>query len=102
MRHYYKLKNGNGILSLKEKVENKNYIEITKQEFESLRPKQPVANPNEKEMSEIEMWFARYDMLCNQYARQVRLGMETDIDIAELDAEAQIKAARLKELKLEK
>jgi len=61
-----------------------------------------IANKNrtayENEYDAIHAWFKRYDEQVIQYNRHIRLHGESDIDIASLDAEAEVKAARLKEL----
>lgn len=51
------------------------------------------------ELSEIYEWFSWYDNQCAQYQRAQRLGLDFDQDIDELDAMAQEKQARIRELK---
>ena len=53
---------------------------------------------NQAELNELMAWFKIYDEQAIQYARHMRLHGESDIDIAALDAEAETKAARIKEL----
>jgi len=53
----------------------------------------------ERELNEINRWFAWYDEQCIQYQRAMRLGLEFNRDINELDAEAVSKATRIKELR---
>jgi len=53
----------------------------------------------ERELCEINAWFTWYDEQCIQYQRCQRLGVEFDKDIAELDAQATVNAARVKELR---
>ena len=50
------------------------------------------------EMAEILAWFEWYDNQVCQYQRAVRLGEDFDKNIAELDAEAAEKQARIREL----
>ncbi len=52
------------------------------------------------EKSELEAWFVYYDRQCMEYERDVRLGQAFDKDLNELDQQAEIKKARLKELSL--
>lgn len=43
-RFYYKSKNNTGFLNLKSPINDENYIQITKEEFEELtKPKEPTA-----------------------------------------------------------
>ena len=44
-------------------------------------------------------WFKEYDIKANQYYRAKRLGIETKIDIATLDKQAEIYAAEIKEIR---
>ena len=60
------------------------------------RKSESVANQT---IREIENWFAWYDTQCMQYQRSIRLGVEFDKNIDELDAEAVTNAARIKELR---
>lgn len=53
-----------------------------------------------KELEELDQWFKWYDEQTIQYQRSVRLGVEFDKDIAELDNQAVINANRIKELRL--
>ena len=53
-----------------------------------------------QELQELEKWFEEYDKQVIQYQRSVRLGVEFDKDIAELDNQAVINANRIKELRL--
>lgn len=52
-----------------------------------------------KELEELELWFEEYDKQVIQYQRSVRLGVEFDKDIAELDRLAVDNAKRIKELR---
>jgi hypothetical protein len=54
---------------------------------------------SEKELYQLEEWFKWYDEQCIQYSRARRLGIDFDKDIEELDAQAVINAARIKELR---
>lgn len=77
--YYY----NNGILTFDEELKNK-----------------VIAERNEyNEIFKIEEWFRWYDNQCAQYGRAVRRGLPFDRDIEELDSEAELKAARLAELR---
>lgn len=52
------------------------------------------------ELGKLELWFAEYDKQTIQYQRSVRLGIEFDKDMAELDKQAVINAQRIKELRI--
>lgn len=54
-----------------------------------------------QEREEILNWFIDYDLQCNQYRRKKELGIEIeyDRDIIALHEQAEINAARLKEIK---
>lgn len=49
----------------------------------------------QKELDELNAWFRYYDVQVSQYNRCVRLGLEFDKNIEELDAEAVKKAERI-------
>lgn len=51
------------------------------------------------ELRELEQWFNWYDEQTIQYQRSLRLGVEFDKDIVELDKQAVINAQRIKELR---
>lgn len=53
----------------------------------------------ERELRPVIAWFDWYDEQCIQYQRCQRLGVKFDKDIAELDAQANENAARVKELR---
>ena len=55
----------------------------------------------EQEKQEILQWFEEYDNQVKQYERCVRLGVEFDKDIEELDNKATEKQLRLREIKEE-
>lgn len=57
-----------------------------------------LAEQRKAELMDLRKWFSYYDNQAVQYARHIRLHGESDIDIATLDAEAEAKAARIKEL----
>jgi len=103
-----------------EQNENKTRYEITDEYWQELLDLQsqgkeittdkngnPIAidhiiTPQElakKELYEIEQWFERYDLQVKQYQRCVRLNIEFDKDIAELDLEAKKYQERLKMLR---
>lgn len=50
------------------------------------------------EIAEIKEWFSWYDNQVCQYQRAIRLGLEFDKNIDELDAEAVKKQERIREL----
>lgn len=52
-----------------------------------------------KELAELETWFEEYDNQVKQYSRCVRLGLEFDKDINELDNQAKINAERITEIR---
>ena len=51
------------------------------------------------ELQELDQWFKWYDEQTIQYQRSLRLGIEFDKDIAELDKLAINNAKRIKELR---
>ena len=52
----------------------------------------------QNELSALEAWFKDYDSKTSQYQRHLRIYGKSDIDIADLDYQALIKADRIKEL----
>ena len=50
-------------------------------------------------LQQLINWFIDYDIKTSQYNRAKRLGIETKIDIAALDKQAQIYAAEIKEIR---
>lgn len=50
-------------------------------------------------LQQLINWFIDYDIKISQYNRAKRLGIETKIDIAALDKQAQIYAAEIKEIR---
>lgn len=52
-----------------------------------------------KELAELETWFEEYDNQVKQYSRCVRLGLEFDKNIAELDNQAKTNADRITEIR---
>ena len=52
-----------------------------------------------EELYKLETWFEWYDNQICQYNRCVRLGIKFDKDIVELDNEATIKQARIREIR---
>ena len=54
---------------------------------------------NVEELRELEKWFEEYDKQVIQYQRSLRLGIEFDKNINELDEQAVVNAARIKELR---
>lgn len=51
------------------------------------------------ELAELENWFLEYDNQVKQYSRCLRLGLEFDKDINELDNQAKINAERITEIR---
>lgn len=51
------------------------------------------------EIINLQAWFVNYDSQTAQYQRCLRLGIEYDKDISELDTEAQQKQMRIRELR---
>ena len=54
---------------------------------------------NQKKIPEILKWFEEYDNQVKQYQRCVRLGIEFDKDIVELDNQAKAYQEELRQLK---
>lgn len=52
-----------------------------------------------KEQGELKIWFEEYDNQIKQYQRCLRLGIEYDRDIVELDNQAKVNQERLREIK---
>lgn len=60
-RFYYKSKEGKGFLNLKSPLTDKNYIQITKEEFEKLtKPKEYVPTAEQKAAQEKARQIATY------------------------------------------
>lgn len=55
-------------------------------------------NEKQKEFLKIKDWFIEYDNQVKQYERCLRMGIEFDKDIQELDKQAQENATKLKTL----
>lgn len=53
----------------------------------------------ESELNSLEQWFEWYDQQNIQYQRSVRLNIEFDRDIEELDAQAVLNSQRIAELR---
>lgn len=51
-----------------------------------------------REQQELLKWFEEYDKQVKQYQRCQRQGVEFDKDIAELDEQASVNQARLREI----
>lgn len=54
----------------------------------------------EDELRQLELWFNEYDNQVKQYQRCIRLGVEFDKDINELDTQAQTNQLRIREIRL--
>ena len=60
-RFYYKSKDGTGFLNLKSPLVDKNYIQVTKEEFEKLtKPKEYVPTAEQKAAQEKARKIAEY------------------------------------------
>ena len=55
----------------------------------------------QKRIAEIKLWFEEYDNQVKQYERCVRLGIEFDKDIVELDNQAKAHQEELRKLNQE-
>ena len=55
----------------------------------------------QKELNTLLTWFDEYDNQIKQYQRCVRLNIEYDKDINELDNQAKVNQARIREIRLE-
>ena len=53
----------------------------------------------ENELYQLVRWFEWYDTQIMQHSRFIRLNMESNINLNELDQQAVINANRIKELK---
>ena len=53
----------------------------------------------ENELYQLVSWFEWYDTQVMQHSRFIRLNMESNINLNELDQQAVINANRIKELK---
>lgn len=70
---------------------------ITDMQLSDIKEKR--TQPLKDEIDELIEWFSWYDNQVNQYQRCVRLGVEFDQDIDELDNQAKIKQERIRELR---
>lgn len=52
-----------------------------------------------EKLQQLINWFIEYDIKTSQYYRAKRLGIETKIDIAALDKQAEQYAAEIKEIR---
>lgn len=59
----------------------------------------PEAMAARAERDELAAWFAWYDIQIMQYQRCQRLGETFDQNVEELDAEAAVKQARIREIR---
>lgn len=72
----------------------------TKQEVKALFTSAEVEKISlSKELKELLNWFNEYDNQVKQYLRCVRLGIEFDKNIADLDNQAKINQARISEIR---
>jgi len=83
MRFYYKNKDNTGFLNLKSPLVDKNYIQITKEEFEKLtKPKEPTAEEKaEKEkmrkITEYKKYLADTDYVVLKISEAMAEGNES-------------------------
>lgn len=71
-RFYYKSKEGKGFLNLKSPLLDKNYIQITKEEFEELtKPKVYVPTAEQKAKVELAKTIREKKALLNKYREDV-------------------------------
>lgn len=74
--------------------------EETKREVENLFTSVEIEKINlSKELQSLLNWFNEYDNQVKQYLRCVRLGIEFDKNIADLDNQAKINQARISEIR---
>ena len=64
---------------------------LTEKDFNRL-------NSYKEEIDELKRWFEWYDTQVMQHSRFIRLNMESNINLDELDQQAVINANRIKEL----
>ncbi len=64
---------------------------LTEKDFNRL-------NSYKEEIDELKRWFEWYDTQVMQHSRFIRLNMESNINLDELDQQAVINASRIKEL----
>lgn len=103
-RYYYKLKEGNGYLSVKTPLDEetaKNYVTITKEEFDASIPEPVAPTPEELRRQEIENQIAllkaelsKTDYKAIKYAE----GWISEEDYAPIKAERQALRDRINEL----
>lgn len=79
------------------KYENEE-LKFDEEKYNEDIAKQEEASAKYQEISELETWFVYYDKQVSEYERDVRLGQTYDKDLEELDKQAEINKARLKEL----
>lgn len=61
-------------------------------------PEDPAKNEMQRELAQLHAWFGWYDAQMMQYQRALRMGEKFDKDIADLDASAAKKQARIREI----
>ena len=81
MRYYYKNKDNTSLLNLKSPLNDENYIQITKEEFEELtKPKEYELTAEQKAKMELAKTIREKKALLNKYREDVEqvdlFGME--------------------------
>ncbi len=83
MRFYYKNKDNTGFLNLKSPLADKNYIQITKEEFEELtKPKEPTAEEKAakekmRKITEYKKYLADTDYVVLKISEAMAEGNES-------------------------
>lgn len=54
---------------------------------------------NQLQLGELESWFSVYDLEVSKYEREMRVYRKSDIDIIELDKQAEINRTKVRELR---
>ena len=85
-RHYYKSKDNTGFLNLKSPLIDKNYIQISKEEFEQLtKPKEPTAEEKAaeeraKKIAEYKSYLFKTDYIVLKIAEAQSEGDTNKVD----------------------
>lgn len=81
------------------KTNEKTVVEktLTEQEIADFQKSKTEIDNNKRKL-EIKSWFEEYDSQVKQYQRCVRLGIEFDKDIVELDNQARVYQEELRVL----
>ena len=103
MEHYFLNYKDNVCIGSSRAIRINNEIEcreVTKKEYDEYQVKQNNKLKLLKEQQELLKWIEYYDKQVMQYNRCQRLGIEFDKDISELDNQANINQARLREINI--